>query len=54
MFLVISTHTYRTADVKTKSNNGWTPINIASLKDHLDIVKYAYETCHAEITEKKN
>ena len=40
------------ANVETKSNNGRTPINYASLNGHLEVVKYLYETCHAKITNK--
>ena len=29
-----------------------TPINNASYNDHLEVVKYLYETCHANIETK--
>ena len=29
--------------------NGYTPISIASLNGHLEIVKYLYETCNADV-----
>ena len=31
---------------------GRTPINDASYKDHLEVVKYLYETCHTKITNE--
>ena len=39
-------------DVDTKDNDGFTPLSIASLEGHLDIVKYLCETCHANIESK--
>ena len=33
--------------------NGYTPINIASANENLEIVEYLYETCHANVRIKE-
>ena len=38
--------------LKEKNNDGFTPINIASLNGHLETVKNLYETCHANVETK--
>ena len=37
------------ADVETKDNNGYTPINFASRNGHLEVVKYLRKQCHADV-----
>ena len=37
------------ADVNYNKYKGWTPLTAACVKDHLDIVKYLVETCHADV-----
>ena len=37
---------------KRKTNNGYTPITIASCYGHFEVVKYLYETYHAKITNE--
>jgi hypothetical protein len=35
--------------IEAKDNNGKTPIIIASENDHLDVIKYLHEECHANV-----
>ena len=39
-------------DVETKDNNEYASINNASIKGHLEAVKYLYKTCHANVENK--
>ena len=42
------------SNVEAKDNYGRTPINWASLNGRLEVVKYLYETCHANIETNCN
>ena len=39
-------------EFETKDKNGCTLINLASREGSIDIVKYLYETCHADVESK--
>ena len=40
------------ANVETKDNVGFTPINNASSNGHLEVVKYLHETCRVDVETK--
>ena len=45
--------TYCSADVNYKSGE-WTPLIAACINDHLDIMKFLMETCHADVNLPAN
>ena len=42
------------SDAETEDDDGFTPINTASENGHLEVVKYLYETCYADVETKDN
>ena len=41
-------------NVKSKNNDGWTPLHYASNRGYLDIVEYLIKECKCDVESKDN